>query len=134
MILGAQLHTHPLGEGGRRPPDVDSNIPHGSRDHTHQLALWLWLELIVKPAQNAFDRQGLVVLDEVDFFTDSVRERRPIPGLEERAPLILEHTGLDKDHLGYGETGGIHGLQMLRATIAAGFALPIYRMKPTIPT
>ena len=61
--LSFQVKAGPSSKVGRVAAEVHSNVPDMSGENTDEFALGM-AELVMQAAEDAFDREGLVVLDE----------------------------------------------------------------------
>jgi hypothetical protein len=83
VVVGAQLHAHPLAERGRAFADVHRHVEHGPLHHAHQLALRL-LDLVVQAAQHAFAAAAVVVLHELVVGARGLVEGALVEALEKK--------------------------------------------------
>ena len=64
--------------------------------HSHELALGMGLDLIVKASQDPSGRSRVVVLDEVDIEAGGRMKCAPIPRLHEEAAIVSVHPRCDE--------------------------------------
>ena len=86
LVLVVQLHSEPLTELRRAGADVDGDVEHRSATAADQLSLRVRL-LIVKPAQHAALRPGVVILHELGGDAGVTKPIQMI-GFQEEAALI----------------------------------------------
>ncbi len=92
-IFSAQLQAKPFAEAGTRA-EIDSNIPHGSLDHSHQLALSKGRVLKMQPTKYSPGTGAVVILNE--RAGDSVGCVLGLfVRLEKASPTVTEYSGLD---------------------------------------
>lgn len=58
------MKTFPFAEVGGAGPEVDGDVPDVTGEDADELSLG-FTELVVKAAEDAFGREGLVILDEM---------------------------------------------------------------------
>jgi len=59
-----EVEARPFAEFGRIAAKIDGHVPDVTREDAHEFALRL-LNLVMQAAEYAFDRKGLVILDEL---------------------------------------------------------------------
>src|SRR5690348_6388525 len=77
--------------------DVDRDVEDFAQRHTHKLALRL-LDLIVKASQHMARAAAMIILDEVNVLSRRLMKFLLIEALEEKASLISEYGGFEKQH------------------------------------
>ena len=100
------MHADPLTEGGRAPADIDRDIEDLPDDHPDQLGLRP-RQLVVKSADRAAGRTGVVVLNE--GLADAKRGVAfGVKGLHEEAAFVPVCVEFDLEDVGNTFGGDAH--------------------------
>lgn len=62
--LRFEMETGPFAKVGRASAQIDGDVPNMTGEDADQFALWL-TELVMQATEHAFDREGLVILNEL---------------------------------------------------------------------
>src|SRR6185437_12937483 len=73
------------------------HVEHFARGHANELALGM-LDLVMQAAQNAAARARMVVLHEIRGDA-RFGKRAAVPAFEKKTARVLEHPGLDDQHV-----------------------------------
>ena len=106
-VVFAQLHAHPLPEGGGALADIHRHIKYRPAHHAHQLALGL-LDLIMQAAQHALGAAAVVVLHKVQVQAGGMVEGFLVEAFEEETTGVAEHFGFDDEYVWNGGGGDFH--------------------------
>src|SRR5215813_6545757 len=95
-------------KGWRTVADIDGKIENGTPDHAHELALRMWCDLKMQPAQYALAPAERVVVLHEGSVDANVRQGLALIGLRKEAALIAENRWCDELQLWNRERFNLH--------------------------
>jgi len=108
MVVGGQAHGDPLAEMRRAATDIHSDIEDFASGNADQFALGIF-QLVMQPAQHAFLRARMVVLDKLRVEAGGVLKGLGIETFVKEPALITKHLGFDDQDTRQVSGDYIHG-------------------------
>ena len=118
IVLRRKTHGYPLAEMWRAAPHINSHIKDFPGTDPNQFVLGI-LKLVMQPAQHAFLRARMVVLNELSAQASGFLENLRIETFVEKTTIVTENLGLDDQNTGQVGGHNIHGFLQRWALMVA---------------